>query len=54
MYFSDWYLTYYFQAAAPSKRKKVEEDTSPPISVTVTKAQRMKDEKNLKVSDSFI
>ena len=37
--------------AAPSKRKKVEEDTGPPVAVTVTKAQRFKDEKNMKVCE---
>lgn len=35
-------------AAAPSKRKKVEEDTSPPLSINETKEKRFKDEKNMK------
>lgn len=38
------------QASAPSKRKKVEEDTGPPISINEPKEKRFKDEKNMKVS----
>ncbi|KAL3842600.1 hypothetical protein ACJMK2_020593 [Sinanodonta woodiana] len=37
-------------APAPSsKRKKEEEDTSPPMTLTISKEQRFKDEKNMKV-----
>lgn len=38
------------QAAAPSKRKKVEEDTGPPISINEPKEKRFKEERNMKVS----
>lgn len=37
------------QAPAPSKKKKTEEDTSPPMNLTVPKERRFKDEKSLKV-----
>jgi len=37
------------QAAAPSKRKKVEEDLGPPITLNEPKEKRFKDEKNMKV-----
>ncbi|XP_060608176.1 cytoskeleton-associated protein 5-A-like, partial [Ruditapes philippinarum] len=35
-------------ASAPSKRKKVEEDTGPPISVNEPKEKRFKEERNMK------
>ncbi|KAL4225289.1 Cytoskeleton associated protein 5 [Mactra antiquata] len=34
--------------AAPSKKKKVEEDTGPPLTITETKEKRFKEEKNMK------
>ena len=43
------YCIVVLQMAPASKKKKVEEDTSPLITLTVTKQQRLKDEKNMKV-----
>ena len=37
------------QLAGPSKKKKVEEDTGPPVCINETKEKRFKDEKNMKV-----
>lgn len=46
-----WTITILFlQAPAPSKKKKTEEDTSPPMNLTVPKERRFKDEKSLKVT----
>lgn len=43
-------VRHFLQAPAPSKKKKTEEDTSPPMNLTVPKERRFKDEKSLKVT----